>query len=105
MGASSPVALWSGILAGPIAWALDLFVSYAVVKWTCLTQRHWVFNAFTLSALAIVALGATLSWNQLQRTTHHRARFMAILGLTACALFGATIAANAIPHWVIDACQ
>ena len=34
-----------------------------------------------------------------------RARFMAILGLTSCALFALTILAGAIPQWVLDACQ
>jgi hypothetical protein len=119
LGAASSVtsssALWAGILAGPTAWALDLLVSYAFVKWTCLTHRHWLFNVFTLCALAIVAAGATLSWNGLQEFANaeptdgglppQRAKFMAILGLTACALFGLQIAAAAIPQWVIDACQ
>ena len=27
----SPLALWTGILAGPAAWALDLSISYALV--------------------------------------------------------------------------
>jgi hypothetical protein len=34
-----------------------------------------------------------------------RARFMAILGLTASALFALTIVAGGIPRWVLDACQ
>ena len=34
-----------------------------------------------------------------------RARFMAILGLTSCALFALAIVAGAIPRWVLDACQ
>jgi hypothetical protein len=115
LGAASPVTLWSGILAGPIAWALDLFVSYAVVKWTCLNHRHWVFNVFTASALAIVVAGAAMSGYALSRCANaeptdggmpvQRAKFMAILGLATCLLFALTIAAAAIPHWVLDACQ
>ena len=119
MGAASSLsvssALWGGILAGPFAWALNLLASYAFVKWSCLTQRHWLFNVFTVSALAIVAFGATLSWNGLHQFADgeptdggmpiQRAKFMAILGLTACALFALQIAAAAIPQWVIDACQ
>lgn len=115
MGAASPVRLWTGILAGPIAWAMDLLVCYAIVKWTCLVRRQWLIDATTVGALAIVGIGAVLAWNAFQATAGaeptdgglppQRAKFMAILGLTACALFGLTIAAAWIPRWVLDACQ
>ncbi len=111
----SPLALWTGILAGPVAWALDLSVSYALVKWVCVSQRGAVLHAITLTALAIVCGGAVVSWIALQRTAddvptdggrpRQRARFMAILGLSACALFALQIIAGAIPHWMLDACQ
>ena len=107
--------LWTGILAGPIAWALDLLVSYAVVKWTCLTSRHWPLDASTVVALAIAGAGAALAWRALQQTMYadptdggappQRAKFMAILGVTTSALFAITIAAAWIPRWVLDACH
>ena len=115
MGAATPLKLWSGILAGPTAWAFDLFICYAIVKWTCLTHRQWMFDATTAGALALVCAGALLSWNALQQTAAaeptdggmpaQRAKFMAMLGLTSSALFGLTVAAAWIPRWVIDACQ
>ena len=111
----SPLPLWIGILAGPTAWAADLFASYALVKWTCLTQRHAVLQLIPLASLAVVAAGAVLSWLALQRTAgdeptdggnpRQRARFMASLGVTSCALFAVQIVAGAVPQWVLDACQ
>jgi hypothetical protein len=111
----SPLPLWTGILAGPTAWAVDLFASYALVKWTCLTQREAVLYLIALGSLALVAAGAVVSWLALQRTAgdgpidggnpRQRARFMAMLGLTSCALFSVQIVAGAIPQWVLDACQ
>ena len=111
----SPLPLWSGVLAGPIAWACDLGVSYALVKWTCSHGAQSVFVLITLAALVVVAAGAWLSWNALERTSeavqtdggepHQRARFMAVLGLTSSALFGVTILAAAIPPAVLDACH
>ena len=111
----SPLALWTGILAGPAAWALDMSISYALVKWTCSTQRGGVLRAMTFAALALVAAGGLMSYVALRRTTgdtptdggnpRQRARFMAILGLTSCALFALAILAGAIPRWVLDACQ
>ena len=111
----TPLPLWTGILAGPLAWAFDLGVSYALVKWSCVSQRPAIFHLITAACLLIVAAAAVVSWFALDRTSNagptdggaprQRARFMAILGLTSSALFGLTIVAGAIPHWVLSACD
>ena len=110
-----PLPLWTGILAGPIAWAADLTASYASVKWVCHTSRYAVLPIITIVSLAVVICAAAISWTALMRTAHdvptdgglprQRARFMAALGLASCALFALQILAGAIPHWVLDACQ
>jgi hypothetical protein len=74
-----------------------------------------VLHAITIGALALVSAGAVLSWLALHQTTQdgptdggrprQRARFMAVLGLTASALFALQIVAGAVPRWFIDACQ
>jgi hypothetical protein len=111
----APLPLWTGILAGPIAWAFDLTASYASVKWVCHTGTNGTLPLITLASLAVVGIAAVISWKSLRRTTHdvptdggrprQRARFMAVLGLASCALFALQIIAGAIPHWVLDACQ
>jgi hypothetical protein len=111
----SPLPLWTGILGGPVAWGFDLTASYALVKWTCSSQRESLLHGITIASLAVVAGGAMVSWLALQRTAadvptdggepRQRAHFMAFLGLTSGALFALTIVAGAIPRWVIDACQ
>jgi hypothetical protein len=111
----SPLALWTGILAGPITWAIDLTASYALVKWTCSSQREAVLHAITVGALLTVAAGAMVSFVALRHAAdgtptdggdpRQRARFMAILGLASCALFALQIASTAIPQWVLDACH
>jgi hypothetical protein len=111
----APLPLWTGILAGPIAWAFDLTASYASVKWVCHTQRYAVLPLITIGSLVIVVAAAVISWTTLIRTAadvptdggrpRQRARFMAVLGLASCALFALQIIAGAIPHWVLDACQ
>jgi hypothetical protein len=110
----SPLSLWTGILAGPVAWAIDLEASYALVRWTCATRRVEVLHAISLLALLITAGGIAISWIALQHTRQLsakgddeivRARFMAILGLSTGVLFVAAIIAGAIPRWVLDACQ
>jgi hypothetical protein len=111
----TPLPLWTGILAGPIAWGGDLMASYALVKWVCLTESHSILQLITVASLAIVVGAAAVSWTALVHTQHdvptdggrprQRARFMAMLGLASCGLFAVQILAGAIPHWVIDACQ
>jgi len=111
----TPLPLWTGILAGPIAWAFDLTASYASVKWVCHTQRYAVLPLITIASLVIVIAAAAISWTALMRTANdaptdggrprQRARFMAVFGLASCALFALQIIAGAIPHWVLDACQ
>jgi hypothetical protein len=111
----SPLPLWTGILAGPIAWAFDLTVSYALVKWSCSSERQEVFHLITAAALLLVCTGALVSWSALRHSAgagptdggqpRQRARFMAMLGLTMSALFALTILANAISYWVLDACR
>jgi hypothetical protein len=110
----SPLPLWIGIVAGPVIWAIDLTISYALVHWSCSSQRQSVLHALTFGALAIVAGGATVSFMALRHTPaggstdggdpRQRARFMAVLGLASNALFALQILASAIPVWVLDAC-
>jgi hypothetical protein len=111
----SPLALWTSILAGPTALAADQLTSYALVKWTCTTQRQDVLYLIPFVALAIAAGGACVAWQALRRTQENlptdggdpqqRARFMAILGLTVTAFFALSIVALAIPPAVLDACH
>jgi hypothetical protein len=112
----SPLPLWTGIVAGPIAWALDLASSYALVKPVCRTQHTGMLSLFIpLVCLALIAAGVALSWMALRRTEgdvpldggrpRQRARFMAVLGLSSSALFALQILAATIPPRVLDACQ
>ena len=111
----SPLALWSGIFAGPVAWALDLLASYAIVRWVCAQGHHLLLHAIPVVALLLVALGTALSWGALRATSGtsrtdggqppERARFMAIVGLMSSALFALQILAGAFPPLVIDACR
>jgi hypothetical protein len=111
----TPLPLWVGILAGPLAWAFDLTASYAIVKWVCRTGSYGVLSLFTIASLAVVGAGAAVSWIALLRTAddrptdggrpRQRARFMAVLGLVSSGLFALQILAGAIPRWVLDACQ
>jgi hypothetical protein len=130
LGAETPVAsggsthathvtrdrlLWTGVLAGPVAWALELLINYALVKPAC--GRGWSsgpFNFVTIGALAIVLLGAAAAWRALAATPPgaatdgghplERSRAMAIYALASCAFFAVVVVAGAVPQWMLDAC-
>jgi hypothetical protein len=111
----TPLPLWAGILAGPMAWALDLTLSYGLVKWVCHSQSASTLTLITVVSLIVAAGGAVISAIAFSKTAtdgptdggrpRQRARFMSILGLTTSALFGLQIVAGAIPHWMLDACS
>jgi hypothetical protein len=111
----SALSLWTGILVGPLAWACDLALSYALVRGSCLPGREQMLHLVVLVSLAVIAAAATLSGRAFQQTapdvdTHwwaprQRAHFMATLGLMSSALFASAIVAGAIPLWVLDACR
>jgi purine-cytosine permease-like protein len=107
--------LWAGVLAGPLAWLFDLSVSYALVQWVCGGGSHGVLHLISLGSLVLIAIGAFSAWQALQRAPggdredgsapEERGRFMAAFGLVMCALFATLVIAQAIPRWVLDACQ
>ena len=108
-------AQWAGVLAGPIALAADQLSSYALVKWTCGHQHPIVLHLISLGALVAIAAGAFAAWRGLAEAPpdatfeggrpFDRGRFMAVLGLTTCALFAILVIAMAVPTWMIDACR
>jgi hypothetical protein len=107
--------LWAGILTGPIAWAGDLLVRYALVHWSCGTQQTAVLNLMSVVALVVVGGGGVVAWRAFLQTPPRaptdgdrpidRARFMAMLGILTAGLFALVVVAGAIPQWVLDACR
>ena len=110
----SPAPLWAGILAGPVAWALDETISYALVQPSCARGSRTMLELMTLAALVVIAGGAVVSWTSFWHAPAgptdgardvERARFMAVLGLASSAFFAIATIALDIPRWVLDACR
>jgi len=111
----TPLPLWTGILAGPTAWALAHTINYTIVRLACGTGRAAVLLGVIPVTLVIVAVGAAAAVHAWRDTANdeptdgdrprQRARFMALLGLTTSAFFALAIVAEAIPPLVLDACR
>ena len=112
------VALWAGLLAGPLAWAALLESNY-VMSYVACEQRHtWMLHLATAVSLALIGLAALAAWHaapplgedehesgNTDRAAMLRARFMAMGGLTLCAWFAIVLIATEIPALVLHPCS
>src|SRR4051812_42943577 len=108
-------ALWFGVLAGPVAWLLQLQASYALVLWFCAKHESLPLHLATSTFLAIAIVGGLISLGQWRSESvdeangpepiFDRPRFMALLGMMTSSLFALIIIAQWIPVFVLNPCQ
>jgi hypothetical protein len=105
---------WFGLAAGPVAWALDQGVSYAMVPWACEGHHHLPLHVVSLAALLLAAAGAVMSgrdWRHRRRAGSEeddaagRGHFLALLGLLMCLLFGLVVLMEGVAKFYFDPCQ
>jgi hypothetical protein len=101
----SSLALWSGILAGPFAWALVFELKYALVDYACRNHAHWLFWIFFLFGVAICAYGAFSAWGGMAADGSTRGRFMGIAGMALSIAFAIFIVAMSIPDIYLRPCE
>lgn len=103
----SSVALWTGVLLPPVAWAVDLTVRYALVPYICNHKTEWMLVAVTIVALIAALYGGASAWRGRKRAMSDamRVRFMSIAGLFLSVFFAIVILANAVPHLYMRACD
>ena len=107
-------ALWLGLLGGPLAWLVQLALSYPLVPLSCAIEWGAIFHLITLvTALAAVAAGtaAWQSWQQARSEGQEsdarqgRQEFMALAGVLTSGLFLATIIAQWLPVLFLSPCS
>ena len=115
--ASRLLALWAGILTGPLAWGALLQTNY-VLSYVACEQRHtWMLHLATAVALGLVMVAGVAAWRaappleeeahvslQPEGTSLLRRRFMALGGLAMSAWFAIVILATEIPALVLQPC-
>jgi hypothetical protein len=112
--ARNDAMLLVGIFTGPVVWAADHTISYALVPHACSTGHHYVLHLATALSLLLTLGGfflAMSSYNRLARGAHQdgdsifdRDRFMSILGMAMSIAFCIVIIASAIPRFMLDPC-
>ena len=104
---AGPLALWAGVLAGPMATLVQLLVNYALVLWACgAGGREWPLHLVSLAALVVTLAAGLLSWRNWRRAGARwdeddagvmaRSRFMAAVGM----LISLHTALVCIAQWV-----
>jgi len=103
-------AQWTGVFAGPIAWATEFGFIYSLTKWSC-NHTAIVLQLVIVAALVVTAFGAFAAWQTLTLVpvgatddggrSVDRSRFMGILGLCSSALFALLILAQSVPIWTL----
>lgn len=106
--------LWTGLLAGPLAFAANLQVNYMLVDVACQTGPRIVLHLSpALSALLTLGAGvmAWQAWQDLERPAMPeaawvpRGKFMAISGVLMSGMFLLVVLAQWIPVFVVNPCQ
>lgn len=109
------VALWTGILSGPIVWLLSFEANFALAPWACVFQAKLALYLVSIAALLLTASGGLLAWRQWSAAGKAapgdeagalpRIRVMAIGGVLMSGMFFLVILAQAIPELVLGACE
>lgn len=107
--------LWTGIAAGPIAWFVNLEVSFALAPIACSDRGKLFLHLASAIALLLTLAAGCLSFSQWQmpRTNvedeatafYSRRRSMALAGMGLSALFFLVTLAQAIPNLVLGGCE
>ena len=109
------LALWIGVLGGPIIWLASFQTNFALVPWACIFQAKLTMYVVSLVALLLTAGTGLLAWRQWTELgreadprggdTLSRSRIMAFGGVILSGLCCLIIIAQAIPELVLEACQ
>jgi len=87
-----------GLIAAPVAFAIDLEDRFALVHYVCVNHAGWITWLITIGALGAALLGMLCAWR-----TH--LRFLSVTGLMIGAMFALAIIALAVPDLFLRACE
>jgi hypothetical protein len=108
-GERGGLALWLGVFAGPVAWALDESVSYSLAPTACATGEKLPLHLASIAAFALALVGlfaAMAAWRRVGGEREGpppsgRRRFMALSGILLSAGCALSIVALEIPNLVL----
>ena len=109
------VLLWASMLSGPVAFALNLQIGYALVKWACSREQEFLLPLVAVLALALTGWGAWLGWQCLVKVRESaneeggrvvdRSYFMAVVAIGLNILLALWVLTTMIPPVVLSPCE
>jgi 4-amino-4-deoxy-L-arabinose transferase-like glycosyltransferase len=109
----SETQLWAGVLMGPIGWAFDEGLSYALTQHACSTGHFFVLHVITVCCLVFALAGFFIARHQMSVaesgqiahcSTRDRSWWMARLGIASSLGFSLVIVALAVPKLLLSPC-
>ena len=111
----TPLGLWWSLLAGFLAWALDLGFSYVLEQHSCSTAHHYVLHGISLISILIALSGFFTGFREYKNfppqlveeggTRFDRAYFQALLGIVFSLSFAIVVIAGSVPRWLLNPCE
>ncbi len=108
-------ALLTGVLLAPVAFLMNLELSYLAVGASCARGSALSLHLVHAACLLLTLVGASVAWRSWRAVgigwpgdasgSAARSRFLAGLGFAGSALFALTIVAQWIPTLTLHACQ
>ena len=109
------VALWTGVLAGPIIWLCSFEANFALAPWACIFQVKLALYVVSFLGLLLCAASGVLAWQQWKAVGTElpgdgggplpRIRVMALSGVVLSASFFLIVLAQAIPELMLAPCE
>jgi hypothetical protein len=108
------VLLWTSMLAGPTAFALNHQIGYALVKWACSREQTFLLTLVAVATFGLAMWGAYLGWTCLQKLgdandrggrREDRSYFMALVAIGLDLLIALLIIMAAFPQFILSPCE
>lgn len=104
----SPVAPWTGVVAGPVAWLVMHQGLGNAIYFDCRLGNPGAAMGVGLACLLILALGGWLSWQARRSPSHNpepQARFfLSIVSMLLCALFAVVVVLQVLAGLILPGC-
>lgn len=110
----TPWGIWWSLIAGFLAWGLDLGLSYILEQHSCSTGHHYVLHVIAIVSFVLALSGASaglVEFRQFPAGTAEeggshfdRAHFQALIGIGFSASFAVMIIAGSVPRWILSPC-
>lgn len=101
---TSSVVLWFALLTPALAWAVDLQLRYALIRWACANHRGWMLTLFSAPLLLLAIVCAVIGWRY-ANDDHPRVKFMALGALALGFAFSLAIIAATLPDFFLRPCD